>query len=594
MTIHDHANHRHTVGMGEVVAVLNGVEFRTRHNDYGLYMPSTKTNDYHDIEPISLPNVPPQVVKARSVKAQIEEMRLWFKAFKDGDKSKRDYTKYFKPVLCYLEGAWTVTDPDNSIDEPFKSDRHSLYASDWNELHRKVRFTSYSGSKENGENLAFLPTTILDMINDTIPVYAQWNYRILCHPLNKYIEVDRLRVVDDLAPRMAYSRRLKDHSMSRSARFQVNPINTNEFQEGFTTYEHLDQLMYEIPGKDNYKRYLTDDSFGMRALNYLDPKKVFNAGRYHRWYQVNQAGANGRQHRHRGFYDSNLFVALNTQAKVAPQTVNDECRRGTDNVKRCDKTYTQRWSYAIPLELIYLTPLGKWNPYDIEYDEDAQMEKVRNGGMTKDKAYNVANNNHFYITPSSFFNDTLKNSDAADTSASKVGMLTKRGKVVSVMASGVHVVLPEIKDVGFVRTRYPIAPVHQEGDPIWKELQAIRDLLFRDDATSRKLQAEFSAEAGLGGLDGHKVLFSMAFAPVNTMLKTTAHTHTLSLSPDDIKTLKSSKTVDVVTSEASGHTHKLRVKYDDKSKNPYSYTLCDSKADCFDGHGKELKPVKFN
>ena len=38
--IHDHANNIRTVGMGEFVAVLNGVEFRTRHNDYRLYRAS--------------------------------------------------------------------------------------------------------------------------------------------------------------------------------------------------------------------------------------------------------------------------------------------------------------------------------------------------------------------------------------------------------------------------------------------------------------------------------------------------------------------------------------------------------------------------
>ena len=38
--IHNHDNNIRTVGMGEFVAVLNGVEFRTRHNDYRLYMAS--------------------------------------------------------------------------------------------------------------------------------------------------------------------------------------------------------------------------------------------------------------------------------------------------------------------------------------------------------------------------------------------------------------------------------------------------------------------------------------------------------------------------------------------------------------------------
>merc|ERR1719232_1972475 len=40
---HDHSQNRLTVGMGEVVAVINGVEFRTRHNDYQMAMPSTKS-----------------------------------------------------------------------------------------------------------------------------------------------------------------------------------------------------------------------------------------------------------------------------------------------------------------------------------------------------------------------------------------------------------------------------------------------------------------------------------------------------------------------------------------------------------------------
>ena len=33
-SIHNHANTVRTLGMGEVIAVLNGIEFRTRHNDY--------------------------------------------------------------------------------------------------------------------------------------------------------------------------------------------------------------------------------------------------------------------------------------------------------------------------------------------------------------------------------------------------------------------------------------------------------------------------------------------------------------------------------------------------------------------------------
>ena len=59
--IHEHSNYKHTVGMGELVAVLNGVEFRTRHNDYKLVMPSRNSTVFGAIEEIPHPDVPPQV-----------------------------------------------------------------------------------------------------------------------------------------------------------------------------------------------------------------------------------------------------------------------------------------------------------------------------------------------------------------------------------------------------------------------------------------------------------------------------------------------------------------------------------------------------
>ena len=44
-SIHNHADNILIVGIGEIQAVLNGVEFQTRHNDYNLNMPSTTSDD---------------------------------------------------------------------------------------------------------------------------------------------------------------------------------------------------------------------------------------------------------------------------------------------------------------------------------------------------------------------------------------------------------------------------------------------------------------------------------------------------------------------------------------------------------------------
>ena len=59
--------------MGEIIAVLNGVEFRTRHNDYRLYMPSTTSTKYGLVEDIPFPEVPPEVLQQPTIPDQVCE-----------------------------------------------------------------------------------------------------------------------------------------------------------------------------------------------------------------------------------------------------------------------------------------------------------------------------------------------------------------------------------------------------------------------------------------------------------------------------------------------------------------------------------------
>ena len=199
MAIHDHANNIRTVGMGESVAVLNGVEFRTRHNDFRLNQPSTSSSTYGDFEPIPFPDVPPSVSAQATPDDEIVEMRKYFEAWAKQDTKIRDYVPYFTPILCYLEGAWT--DPTTAVFD-FESDRHFLDAKSWYDLEEKIRFNAFSGAKDNKENQAYLPTTIVD-VDGTSPTLAQWNYRIMCHLLNDDLRLENFRVVNDLAQQMA-------------------------------------------------------------------------------------------------------------------------------------------------------------------------------------------------------------------------------------------------------------------------------------------------------------------------------------------------------------------------------------------------------
>ena len=65
--------------MGELNVVLNGIEFRTRHNDYRLRMPSKTKKDYNLMENIDFPPVPPAVLNKKTVHEQVLEMREWFR-----------------------------------------------------------------------------------------------------------------------------------------------------------------------------------------------------------------------------------------------------------------------------------------------------------------------------------------------------------------------------------------------------------------------------------------------------------------------------------------------------------------------------------
>ena len=47
--------------MGELEVVLNGVQFRTRHNDYKMVQKSKTSPDYNAVESLDYPDVPQEV-----------------------------------------------------------------------------------------------------------------------------------------------------------------------------------------------------------------------------------------------------------------------------------------------------------------------------------------------------------------------------------------------------------------------------------------------------------------------------------------------------------------------------------------------------
>jgi len=460
--------------MGEFTAVLNGVEFRTRHNDYKLVKPQTIPTDgnsttipYNKVEDIVFPDVPPSVLAKGTIKEQIEEMREYFRAFKEQNSTRREYKKYFKPILCYLEGGWTQSG-SGEIDESFDSDRHHLDASSWLDLQEKVRYSSYTGRKDRFENFAYLPTTIMKVV-DNIPMLAQWNYRIVCHPLKDDLPTNRLRLIDDIEVRLAYKQNIDQYESSRSARYKVAPRNTTTWKDGVYRYDFLDSLMGEIPGKDGYGANIVDDGIsGSRAKDFTDPTKDLNAAYYHRWF-TGDRDAMGSKWQHRGYADDSLFVAATTQAKIAPLEVK-YCR------KKVCRSANQRFTYAIPLEIVYMNPLQQWNPYGIDYKPYVSPKVDGKDGKSEKKAFEHVDRNTYDRTPFEFFKNNKYTGDAADTSNGFLWVKGKDGVAKKVVASGLRVKLPQIEGIASsIRLRYPIMPIHQEGSVTWKRLEALEE-----------------------------------------------------------------------------------------------------------------------
>jgi len=553
LSIHNHVDYKHTLGMGEFCAVMNGVSFCTRHNDYKMRMPSTTSSEYHATEQVPYPDVPPAVLAQPTLQQQVAEMREWFSAFNRQDFSVRDYRKYFKPVISYMEVWWAAEDV--GLEEPFDSDRHFIDASSIAELHQKNNFELNSGVPDPLENTAQLPSALLYM-NGSRPVFGHWNYRIMTAPLNRDLPLNRFRVVDDLSSQLRSTPlNLTQLAEARAGRFQLNLADEDEWTAasdfGTNSQTLLEQLMSAIPGKDNFPGKLQDTSWQPGAVLDCTKDEPLNTAYYSRCFRAEQAGAMGRKLYNRGFSDPNFFAAMTSHPEVAPM----ERPEGAKSKPRPE--LRQRWTYAIPLEIIYTTPLLSWNPLDLPFSETCQENKGRYGSPSDpSRAFvTTCDKKAFAQTPLSFFSDEgpkIRDKESADTTKNAVGVYDKKGELHLVRQSGHWLILPKIEGVGAIRLRYPIAPVHEEGSTTWKELKALSDITFYEQR------------------DTHKVLEREEGTVMLQLTTANSHEHTIYLKKWHVRNLYAGKTVRVTSSADYGHAHTLKLKWNEQTGYTFS------------------------
>ncbi|GFO28988.1 hypothetical protein PoB_005549300 [Plakobranchus ocellatus] len=476
--LYDRVRSRDKVGLGEMVVIMNGVEFRIHRSDHKLEMPHRTSSGFLDTEPIQRPPVPPSVLSKGTVQAQAEEMAEYFRAFKDQNSTHRNYKAYFQPILCYLEAAWMV-DPgaDAKPGNWFTAvDKIYLGGNTWSEVHDRIRTEFVTGTRS--QRSAYLPSIITHIEPDTgEPVYAQWNFRPMCQPIAEDLPTKYFRqflsligavVVQwianphrdlqgnsyrgfELRHQRIACRRVKDYSyagergmtvdetlFSKGAHFVLD----DKDEPGYGTRKVLEELVSQVPGLDNGPAHLNRTLYQNLAEKDWEGRAILNAGYYSHWYNIGYV--DGRFAQPRGFSDRNLFVAGTTQAQIAEIPVTFcPTRHG------CTKQRL-KVSYMLPLEIIYMTPLESWNPH-----------KLRDFG-----------------TPAEFFDSQHPSvdPDPMDDGMRKLWFLDGQNVPRLMVPSGVRTILPSIfKGVGQVRTRFPIAPVHARGSTIWKELSAYID-----------------------------------------------------------------------------------------------------------------------
>lgn len=236
-----------------------------------------------------------------------------------------------------------------------------------------------------------------------------------------------------------------------------------------------------------------------------------------------------------------------------------------------------------------MTPLFNWNPYNLEYKGDpwtplgrSVTDGNRDGSNSRSLAFNGINRAFYFQTPAEFFGPEV-GADAADTRTHTHYVLDRRGNIRAVKASGVRIFL-SIADVGRVRMRYPIAPLHIQGDGTWKELEALKDLVLEPRKYAHMYRESINFQEGPA--------FRQAIPPLTLELTIgphAQHNHVVELSGSEVIDLMQGKTIYTTSEENEGHTHNIKIVYLSAARK-YKMEKCDGRRVC--EHPKQLKLVQ--
>ena len=250
-----------------------------------------------------------------------------------------------------------------------------------------------------------------------------------------------------------------------------------------------------------------------------------------------------------------------------------------DSIRQVERRVT----FAVPFEVIWLTPLHSWNPYNIPKKSSADIS----GKGSQTDPYNGIGDKEYFMTPNEFFTGSFEQGDAADTVSGGVHVQTPSHGVRVTHASGVRILFPEIAGIeGRIRQRYPIMPIHGEGSALWKKLNALEDAMEFAKAANISSSARF--QTGLSH---------------SASTQQTGHRHQFRAADQDLADIRSGvlSEISVQTETANGHFHSLVVRRKAGTANgatdEFFIASCDNQDDaaanavCFDHHANTVTEV---
>ncbi|NQZ32527.1 MAG: phage tail protein [Oceanospirillaceae bacterium] len=473
LNIHSHWDLEEICGMGEVSYVANGYYGRSRHNDYRLKQAAPIGSEFLETQSISTPEVPADVARLPA-NQQVSKMQDYFKVL-HGELAAdqvENYADAFQWGLSYLEFWFEVF--DESLTDTFFSGRHVIDASSIRELLDKVQYFNYGGHKNRLENISYFSSLVRFVDAKGRPRLATMKYRIVVQPVGSLADYpidSTLQPHEDLKTAHRLNINL-DNTEHRAQRFNVRQSLNSDDSAYTRSRELIDTFMEKVPGLDGAGAAL-DEQYTQYGLNeklqHWDGGDL-NTGYYNRQYKTETLDASNRRTAKRGFNDPSLWVSRTTRAEVMPQKIN-----GGDSF---------RFSYALPLELILLTPLNKWNPHGVPLltsaDNPSQYHPKKN--LTIGRAQeNPVPGYHggsllYYHTPANFYkNGAITDQDPADTALQDLWMQCSDGTARTHTPSGTPVLLPQISGMDKrIRTRYPIYYQFHEGSHANAELAAYK------------------------------------------------------------------------------------------------------------------------